>query len=114
MKEVATASGLKYIDVVEGKGASPTKGGGVTVHYTGYLLDGKKFDSSVDRNQPFSFTIGIGQVIKGWDEGVLTMKVGGKRKLIIPSDLGYGARGAGNVIPPNAELVFDVELLGVK
>lgn len=114
MKETITASGLKYVDMVVGEGASPKKGGNVTVHYTGYLLDGKKFDSSVDRKEPFSFKIGVGQVIKGWDEGVASMKVGGKRKLIIPPDLGYGSRGAGNVIPPNAELVFDVELLGVK
>ncbi len=112
-KTVTTASGLKYVDVVTGKGASPTTGKTVKVHYTGTLENGKKFDSSVDRNEPFSFTIGVGQVIKGWDEGVMTMKVGGKRKLIIPSDLGYGARGAGGVIPPNATLLFDVELLDV-
>lgn len=112
-KTVTTASGLKYIDVVVGKGASPTAGKQVTVHYTGTLENGRKFDSSVDRNQPFSFTIGVGQVIPGWDEGVMTMKVGGKRKLIIPSRLGYGSRGAGGVIPPNATLLFDVELLAV-
>ena len=111
---VTTASGLKYIDEKVGTGASPTAGKKVTVHYTGTLVDGKKFDSSVDRGQPFQFVIGVGQVIKGWDEGVLTMKVGGKRKLIIPAELGYGARGAGGVIPPNAELHFDVELLGVE
>ena len=114
MEAVTTASGLEYIDMVVGTGASPEKGSSVTVHYTGYLKDGKKFDSSVDRNEPFTFTIGVGQVIKGWDEGVATMHVGGKRKLIIPPHLGYGARGAGDAIPPNAYLVFDVELLGVK
>jgi FKBP-type peptidyl-prolyl cis-trans isomerase FkpA len=108
-----TPSGLKYVDEVVGSGDSPTKGKKVRVHYTGRLTDGKKFDSSVDRGQPFEFVIGVGQVIKGWDEGVATMKVGGKRQLIIPSELGYGARGAGRDIPPNAELVFDVELLAV-
>lgn len=111
---VKTASGLEYVDMVEGKGASPKKGDMVIVHYTGWLTDGKKFDSSVDRNEPFSFQIGVGQVIRGWDEGVSTMKVGGKRKLTIPPDLGYGKRGAGGVIPPNATLVFDVELLDIK
>ncbi len=110
---VTTPSGLKYIDEKVGDGASPQKGKRVTVHYTGTLTDGKKFDSSRDRGQPFKFVIGVGQVIAGWDEGVMSMKVGGKRKLIIPSNLGYGARGAGGVIPPNAELHFDVELLGV-
>lgn len=109
-----TASGLQYIDLVEGTGDSPKPGSRVTVHYTGTLEDGRKFDSSVDRNEPFEFQIGVGRVIRGWDEGVMTMKVGGKRKLIIPSSLGYGARGAGGVIPPNATLIFDVELLGVK
>jgi FKBP-type peptidyl-prolyl cis-trans isomerase FkpA len=108
-----TASGLEYEDAVVGAGASPQKGQTVTVHYTGHLTDGKKFDSSVDRGQPFQFIIGVGQVIKGWDEGVMSMRVGGKRTLTIPAQLGYGARGAGNVIPPNATLVFDVELLGV-
>ena len=112
-KTVTTPSGLKYIDVVVGKGASPTAGKQVTVHYTGTLENGKKFDSSVDRNQPFTFIIGVGQVIPGWDEGVMSMKVGGKRKLIIPAKLGYGARGAGGVIPPNATLLFDVELISV-
>lgn len=112
-KIVTTASGLKYVDVVVGKGTSPTAGKNVKVHYTGTLENGRKFDSSLDRNEPFSFTIGVGQVIKGWDEGVMTMKVGGKRKLIIPSQLGYGARGAGGAIPPNATLLFDVELLDV-
>ncbi|HEY9162826.1 MAG TPA: FKBP-type peptidyl-prolyl cis-trans isomerase [Desulfomonilia bacterium] len=113
-KTVTTASGLKYIDVVAGNGASPSVGKRVKVHYTGTLENGKKFDSSVDRNQPFSFIIGVGQVIPGWDEGVMTMKVGGKRKLIIPPNLGYGAKGAGGVIPPNATLLFDVELLDVE
>lgn len=110
---VTTESGLKYVDLVEGDGASPIQGKSVTVHYTGTLEDGTKFDSSRDRNRPFQFNIGIGQVIKGWDEGVATMKVGGRRKLIIPSELGYGSRGAGGVIPPNATLIFDVELLGI-
>lgn len=109
-----TPSGLKYVDQVEGEGATPKTGQNVTVHYTGTLENGKKFDSSVDRGTPFNFKIGVGQVIKGWDEGVGTMKVGGRRTLIIPSELGYGARGAGGVIPPNATLVFDVELLDVK
>ena len=113
-KEVTTPSGLKYIDEVVGTGPSPQKGQQVTVHYVGTLEDGKKFDSSRDRNQPFTFTIGIGQVIKGWDEGVMSMKVGGKRKLIIPPDLGYGSRGAPPAIPPNATLTFEVELLSVK
>jgi len=110
---VTTPSGLKYVDEKVGDGASPQKGKQVSVHYTGTLTDGKKFDSSRDRGQPFKFVIGVGQVIAGWDEGVMSMKVGGKRKLIIPPNLGYGARGAGGVIPPNAELHFDVELLGV-
>jgi peptidylprolyl isomerase len=111
---VTTPSGLRYVDQVVGNGASPTRGKMVTVHYTGTLENGRKFDSSVDRNQPFSFVIGVGQVIKGWDEGVMGMKVGGKRKLIIPPQLGYGAAGAGGVIPPNATLLFDVELLDVR
>lgn len=113
-KTVTTASGLKYTDLVVGKGASPVAGKQVKVHYTGTLENGKKFDSSVDRKEPFSFVIGVGQVIPGWDEGVMTMKVGGKRKLIIPSKLGYGASGAGGIIPPNATLQFDVELLDVS
>lgn len=112
--EQTTASGLKYIDDTEGTGETPKPGQTVTVHYTGTLTDGKKFDSSKDRDEPFSFTIGIGQVIKGWDEGVMTMKVGGKRKLVIPPDLGYGSRGAGGVIPGNATLHFDVELISIK
>jgi FKBP-type peptidyl-prolyl cis-trans isomerase len=112
-KEVTTSSGLQYIDLKVGTGATAQAGQTVSVHYTGWLENGKKFDSSVDRGQPFSFPLGAGRVIKGWDEGVKGMKVGGKRRLIIPSNLGYGARGAGGVIPPNATLIFEVELLGV-
>ena len=111
---VTTPSGLKYIDEVVGTGDSPKPGQTVTVHYTGWLEDGKKFDSSYDHGGPFSFRIGIDPIIRGWNEGLMTMKVGGKRRLIIPPQLGYGARGAGNVIPPNATLIFEVELLGVK
>jgi len=111
---VTTASGLRYIDEQVGTGDSPKTGQVVTVHYTGWLTNGTKFDSSRDRPQPFTFNIGQGRVIKGWDEGVATMKVGGKRTLIIPPALGYGERGAGGVIPPNATLMFDVELLAVK
>ena len=111
-------NGLKYTDTKTGDGATATPGSKVSVHYTGWLYNndkkGTKFDSSVDRNEPFKFVIGVGQVIKGWDEGVAGMKVGGKRTLIIPPELGYGARGAGGVIPPNATLMFDVELLGVQ
>ena len=118
---MTTPSGLKIIDSQVGTGATPKRGQICVMHYTGWLYDetakdhhGKKFDSSVDRNEPFEFPIGQGQVIAGWDEGVASMKVGGKRTLIIPAKLGYGARGAGGVIPPNATLVFDVELIGVK
>jgi peptidylprolyl isomerase len=116
-KRMTTADGLQIIEVKEGTGAL-AKGKTATVHYTGWLYTngqkGAKFDSSVDRNEPFDFPVGAGRVIKGWDEGVAGMKVGGKRTLIIPPALGYGARGAGGVIPPNATLMFDVELLGVK
>lgn len=110
---VTTDSGLQYVDIVEGTGAMPQVGQRVTVHYTGTLEDGTKFDSSRDRGRPFTFQIGVGQVIKGWDEGVATMRVGGQRKLVIPAELGYGSRGAGGVIPPNATLIFDVELIRI-
>ena len=116
--EVTTPSGLRIIDVKPGTGPVPQAGQTVTVNYTGWLFvdgkKGKKFDSSLDHGQPFSFTLGQGQVIKGWDEGLATMHVGGKRTLIIPPDLGYGASGAGGVIPPGATLIFDVDLLAVK
>jgi len=110
---ITTASGLRYIDLATGTGDTPQTGQTMTVQYTGILTDGTKFDSSRDRNQPFSFQIGLDQVIKGWDEGISTMKVGGRRQLIIPSDLAYGSQGAGNSIPPNATLIFDVELLEI-
>jgi peptidylprolyl isomerase len=117
-KTMTTASGLQISDIAIGTGATPQQGQTCVMHYTGWLYEngakGKKFDSSVDRGQPFQFKICVGQVIQGWDEGVATMKVGGKRTLIIPPELGYGARGAGGVIPPNATLLFEVELLGVK
>jgi len=116
--EITTPSGLRIIDVKPGTGPVPKAGQTVTVNYTGWLFvdgkKGKKFDSSLDRGQPFSFTLGQGQVIKGWDEGLATMHVGGKRTLIIPPDLGYGASGAGGDIPPGATLMFDIDLLGVK
>jgi FKBP-type peptidyl-prolyl cis-trans isomerase len=112
--EVTMQDGLKYTDDQVGTGAVATTGKTAVVHYTGWLMDGTKFDSSRDRNQPFTFPLGAGQVIKGWDEGVAGMKVGGKRTLIVPPTLGYGARGAGNVIPPNATLKFEVELLDVR
>ncbi len=113
-KEVTTASGLKYVELAVGEGAEAKSGDRVQVHYTGWLLDGTKFDSSVDRKQPFPFPLGAGRVIRGWDEGVAGMKVGGKRKLVIPPDLAYGARGAGGVIPPDATLVFEVELVKIN
>ena len=114
MSTVSTASGLIIEDLTLGEGAEAAKGQAVTVHYTGWLTDGSKFDSSVDRNDPFEFSLGRGYVIPGWDEGVAGMRVGGKRKLTIPPHLGYGEYGAGGVIPPNATLVFEVELLGVR
>ncbi len=117
MAYTTTDSGLQFDDVVEGTGAAASAGQHVTVHYTGWLYEngqaGAKFDSSKDRNDPFDFPLGAGHVIRGWDEGVAGMKVGGTRRLIIPADLGYGARGAGGVIPPNATLLFEVELLGL-
>lgn len=110
---VTTASGLKYHDFTVGNGASPQKGQQVVVHYTGWLVNGTKFDSSLDRGEPFAFNIGVGQVISGWDEGVMSMKIGGKRQMVIPPNLGYGAQGAGGVIPGNATLIFEVELLEI-
>lgn len=110
---IDTDSGLQYIVIEEGSGATPTAGQTVRVHYTGWLLDGTKFDSSFDRGEPFPFPLGQGRVIRGWDEGVATMRVGEKRRLIIPPELGYGQRGFPGAIPPNATLVFDVELLGL-
>ncbi len=111
---VTTSSGLQYQDLVVGTGAEAKAGSTVSVNYTGWLENGTKFDSSLDRGQPFSFTLGAGQVIRGWDEGVVGMKVGGKRKLVIPANLAYGAQGAGGVIPPNATLIFEVDLLNVQ
>jgi len=113
-QEVTTDSGLRYVDLVVGTGRQAELGDAATVHYTGWLADGTKFDSSLDRNQPFSFRVGAGQVIKGWDEGVGTMRVGGRRKLIIPPDLAYGPQGIPGVIPPGATLTFEVELLGLR
>lgn len=113
-KLVTTPSGLQYVDLVSGEGKEAHVGETAIVHYTGWLKDGTKFDSSKDRKKPFSFPLGAGRVIKGWDEGVVGMKIGGKRRLIIPPELGYGARGAGQVIPPNATLMFEVELLELR
>ncbi len=113
-KPVTTPSGLQYFDLKKGTGTEAKAGANVKVHYTGWLTDGKKFDSSVDRGEPFAFKLGAGMVIKGWDEGVAGMKIGGKRQLRIPPDLAYGERGAGGVIPANATLVFDVELIAVE
>lgn len=113
-KEVTTASGLKYTDIKEGTGVSPVKGKTVSVHYTGTFQDGKVFDSSIEKKQPLVFAIGMGEMIPGFDEGIMSMKVGGKRKLVIPPDLAWGAQGAGDVIPPNTTTYFEVELLDVK
>lgn len=109
-----TKSGVKVEVLQEGKGASPKQGQTVTVHYTGWLTDSTKFDSSKDRGQPFSYQFGVGQVIQGWDDGVATLKVGGKSRFTIPPELGYGRQGAGGIIPPNATLIFEVELLGIQ
>jgi peptidylprolyl isomerase len=111
---IETATGLGYVEIAEGTGAQPTTGDSVRVHYTGWLESGQKFDSSRDRGEPLEFKVGRGQVIEGWDEGVGSMKVGGKRKLIIPAHLGYGDQGAAGVIPPGATLIFEVELVGIK
>ena len=111
---IETDSGLKYFDFATGEGKNPEKGQTVSLHYTGWLTDGTKFDSSLDRGEPFSFALGTGQVIQGWDEGVASMQVGTKRQLVIPADLGYGSRGAGGVIPPDATLIFEVELLSIR
>ncbi|MFM8466667.1 MAG: FKBP-type peptidyl-prolyl cis-trans isomerase [Oxalobacteraceae bacterium] len=118
MSQITTTSGLMYEELATGEGNEASAGDFVSVHYTGWLQnpdgsEGEKFDSSVDRDEPFEFSLGAGQVIRGWDEGVQGMKVGGKRRLVIPAELGYGARGAGGVIPPNATLIFDVELLEI-
>jgi len=113
-KKIKTRSGLVYQDLVKGTGKSASAGKTVKVHYTGWLADGTKFDSSIDRNEPYTFVLGKGDVIKGWDEGIISMKIGGKRRLIIPPKLGYGKEGAGNMIPPNATLIFEVELLEIE
>lgn len=112
--ETTTASGLRYTDITVGTGPTPKFGEEVTIHYTGYLMDGKKFDSSRDRYTPYKFKVGSGGTLAGWEEGVLTMQVGGKRKLIIPSQLAYGERGVQNAVPPNATVVFEIELLNIK
>ncbi|MBC8509057.1 MAG: FKBP-type peptidyl-prolyl cis-trans isomerase [Chloroflexi bacterium] len=111
---IQTETDLQYEDIIVGAGPQAEAGDNVQVHYTGWLVDDTKFDSSVDRNQPFDFQLGAGRVIKGWDEGVAGMQAGGKRKLVVPSELGYGERGAGGVIPPNATLIFEVELLAIN